>query len=136
MRKAGEGNHWVGCGGTQLPLEEKEELLGFLRENIDVFVWSAYEVLGVDPNFICHHLKVNSTVAPKRQPPPCSFKEHTEVVKEEVVKFKRARATKEAFYTEWLANTIVVKKKLGKWRVCVDFIDLNKACPKDPVPVP
>ena len=40
------------------------------------------------------------------------------------------------FYLEWLANTVVVKKKNGKWRVCVDFIDLNKACPKDPFPIP
>ena len=40
------------------------------------------------------------------------------------------------FYPEWLANTVVVKKKNGKWRVCVDFTDLNKACPKDPLPLP
>ena len=39
------------------------------------------------------------------------------------------------FYPQWLANTIVVKKKTGKWRVCVDFIDLNRACPKDPFPI-
>ena len=43
---------------------------------------------------------------------------------------------KEVFYPEWLANTMVVKKKNGKWRVCVDFTDLNKACPKDPFPIP
>ena len=42
---------------------------------------------------------------------------------------------KEVFYPEWLVNTVVVKKKSGKWRVCVDFIDLNKACPKDPFPM-
>ena len=40
------------------------------------------------------------------------------------------------FYPEWLANTILVKKKNGKWRVCVDFTDLNKVCPKDPFPIP
>ena len=45
-------------------------------------------------------------------------------------------AIKEVFYLEWLANTVVVKKKSGKWRVCVDFTDLNKACPKDPFSVP
>ena len=47
-------------------------------------------------------------------------------------KLKQAGAMKEVFYPEWLANTMVVKKKSGKWRVCVDFIDVNKACPKDP----
>ena len=38
---------------------------------------------------------------------------------------------KEVFYPDWLANTMVLKKKSEKWRVCVDFTNLNKACPKD-----
>ena len=42
----------------------------------------------------------------------------------------------EVFYLKWLANTVVIKKKSGKWRVCVDFTDLNKTCPKDPFPMP
>jgi len=75
---------------------------------------------------------VNPIAVPNRQPPRRSFKEHAEAVKEKVDKLKQARAIKEAFYPEWLANTVVVKKKLGKWRVCVDFTDLNRACPKDP----
>ena len=39
-------------------------------------------------------------------------------------------------YPEWLANVVVVKKKKGKWIVCIDFTDLNKSCPKDPFPLP
>ena len=122
--------------GVQLPPLEKEELVTFLRKNIDVFAWSAYEAPGVDSNFICHHLNVNPSVTPKKQPHWCSSKEHFDAVKEEVVKLKRARAIKEVFYPEWLANTVVVKKKNRKWRVCVDFTDLNKTCPKDPFPIP
>ena len=53
-----------------------------------------------------------------------------------MARLKQAGAIKEVFYPKWLANTVVVKKKSGKWRVCVDFTDLNKACPKDPFPVP
>ena len=52
------------------------------------------------------------------------------------MKLKKVGAIKEFFYPEWLANTVVVKKKSGKWRVCVDFTDLNKACLKDPFPMP
>ena len=48
---------------------------------------------------------------------------------------KEAGAIKEVYFLEWLANTVVVKKKNGKWRVCVDFTDLNRACPKDPFPM-
>ena len=57
-------------------------------------------------------------------------------MKDEVMKFKQAGAIKEMFYLEWLANTVIVKKKNGKWRVCVDFTDLNKACLKDHLPMP
>ena len=52
------------------------------------------------------------------------------------MKLKQARAIKAVFYPEWLANTMVMKKKTGKWRVCVDFTNLNKTCPKDPFPMP
>ena len=53
-----------------------------------------------------------------------------------MAKLKQAGAIKEVFYPKWLANTVVVKKKTGKWHVCVDFTGLNKACPKDPFPIP
>ena len=52
-----------------------------------------------------------------------------------MTRLKQAKAIKEVFYPEWSANTVVVKKKNGKWRVCVDFTDLNKAYPKDPFPM-
>ena len=90
----------------------------------------------MDLSFICHHLNVNSSVTPKKQPPRCSSKDHSDAVKDDVMKLKQAGAIKEVFYPEWLANTIVVKKKNGKWRVCVDFTDLNKACSKDPFLMP
>ena len=51
-------------------------------------------------------------------------------------KLKQAGDIKEVFYPEWLANIVVVKKKTGKWHVCVDFTNLNKACPKNPFPMP
>ena len=50
---------------AQLPLREKEELIEFLRKNIDVFTWSAYEAPRVDSSFICHNLNVNPSVIPK-----------------------------------------------------------------------
>ena len=50
-----------------------------------------------------------------------------------MVRLKQAGAIKEVFYPEWLANMVVVKKKSGKRRVYVDFMNLNKVCPKDPI---
>ena len=52
--------------GAKLPSREKEKLVEFLRENVDVFAWSPYEAPGIDPNFICHQLNVNPTIVPKR----------------------------------------------------------------------
>ena len=101
-----------------------------------MFAWVAYEAPGVDPNFICHHLNVNPSITPRRQPPRRPSKEHVEAVENEVTKLKQVGAIKEVFYPQWLANTVVVKKKTGKWHVCMDFTDLNKACPNDPFPMP
>ena len=53
-----------------------------------------------------------------------------------MTKLKKAGAIKKVFYPKWLAKTVVVKKKSRKWRVCVDFTNLNKVCPKDLLPMP
>ena len=111
-------------------------MVEFLKRNIDVFAWNTYEAPGVDLDFICHHLNVNPLVTPKKQLTRRPSKEHAEAVRQEVTKLKQAGAIKEVFFPEWLANTVVVRKKSGKRRVCVDFTYLNKACPKDPFPMP
>ena len=98
-----------------MPPQEKGELVEFLKKNVDVFAWNAYEAPRVNPSFICHHLNVNPSVTPKKQPPRRSSKEHSNAVKDEVAKLKQAGAIKEIFYPEWLTNTIMVKKKTGKW---------------------
>ena len=83
-----------------MPHREKEELIEFLRSNIDVFAWNAYEASSVDPNFICHHLNINPFVTPKKQPPRRSSKDHFDTVRDEVIKCKQAGAIKEVFYLE------------------------------------
>ena len=122
--------------GAQLPPQEKEEFVEFLKRNIDIFAWDACNAPGIDPAFICHCLNVNPSITPKKQPPRCLSREHANSIRDEVMNLKRAGAIKDVFYPEWLANTVVVKKKSGKWWVCVDFTDLNKACLKDPFPMP
>ena len=52
--------------GAQLPSQEREELVEFLKRNIDVFAWDACDALGIDPAFICHHLNVNPSITPKK----------------------------------------------------------------------
>ena len=79
-----------------------------------MFAWNAYEALGVDPSFINHHLNINPFVTSRKQLPRRSSKDHSDVVKDNVMKLKQTRAIKEVFYPEWLANTMVMKKKNGK----------------------
>ena len=121
--------------GSSMEEGDKIKVLLLLIQNVDVFAWSPYEVPGVDPEFIMHKLTVDLSFPPKKQKPRRSAKEHVEVVRSEVRRLREAGATRVAFFPEWLANTVVVKKKNGKWRVCVDFMDLNRACPKDLFPM-
>ena len=55
---------------------------------------------------------------------------------EEVRKLLEAGFIREVYYLDWLANVVMVRKNSGKWRMCVDFTDLNRACPKDSYPLP
>ena len=111
--------------GASMKDEDRVEILMFIMQNVDVFAWSPYEVPGVDPEFIIHRVNVDLLFPPEKQKPRRSAKEHVKTVKQEVKMLKEAVAIKEIFFPEWLVNTVVVKKKNGKWRVCVDFTDFN-----------
>ena len=86
--------------GAQLLPQKKEELIVFLKRDIDVLAWSACEAPRVDPNFICHHLNVSSSAIPKKQSPRHSSKDHSDAIKDEVTKLKQTEAIKEVFYPE------------------------------------
>ena len=77
--------------GSMLPPQEKEELIEFLRANIDVFAWDSAEAPGVSPEFICHHLNVNPNIIPKKQPLRRPSREHADAVRDEVMKLKQDR---------------------------------------------
>ena len=98
-----------------MPAQEKKKLVEFLKRNINMFAWDACNAPGIDLTFICHHLNVNPSITPKKQSPQRPSREHADAIREEVMKLKLVGAIKEVFYPEWLANTVVVKKKNGKW---------------------
>ena len=107
-----------------------------MRATIEVFAWTPYEMPGIDPEVTCNKLNVgrsaNLVIQRARRPTLL----HVKAVEEKVDKLLEARAIREVNHPTWLSNTVVVKKKNGKWRVCVDFTSLNKACPKDSFPFP
>ena len=67
----------------------------------------------------------------------CHFDEGKHrTIDEDIAKLLAVGFIKEVYHPEWLANPVLVRKKSGKWRICVDYSGLNKVCPKDPFPLP
>jgi hypothetical protein len=92
---------------------------------------------GVSKDLIEHCLKVNPKATPKKQQLRRFAPDKREAIKKELAKLLVAGFIKEVYHPEWLANPILVlKKKNNKWRMCVDYTDLNKHCPKNPFALP
>jgi hypothetical protein len=115
--------------GSDLSADEKANLVQFLQKNKDVFAWSTKDLTGVDRNFIEHKLNIDPSVKPRKQKLRKMSNDKVIAVKSEVQRLLDATVIREA-------NTVLVKKKNGKWRMCIDFTDLNKATPKDNYPLP
>ena len=122
--------------GSKLAKDLKSLLTQFLRQNRDVFAWKQVDMGGIDPTVITHRLNTNPSFKPVKQKCRSFAPERQKVINEEVGKLLQAGAIREVGYPEWLANVVLVKKANGKWRLCIDFTDINKACLKDSFPLP
>ena len=91
---------------------------------------------GIDNKVIEHKLNINPTRKLVQQKWRVFAPERNKAIVEEVEKLLTAGFIREVYYPEWLANVIMVKKSNGKWCMCIDFTDLNRACPKDSFPLP
>ena len=122
--------------GSKLAKNLKGLLAQFLRQNRDIFAWKQADMGGIDPAIITHKLNTNLSFKPVKQKRRSFAPERQKAINEEVSKLLQAGAIREVEYPEWLANVVLVKKANGKWRLCIDFTDINKACPKDNFPLP
>jgi hypothetical protein len=111
-------------------------LVDFLRANAEVFAWSPSDMLGIPRDVAEHSLDIRADARPVKQPLRRFDEEKRRAICEEIHKLMAVGFIKEVFHPEWLANPVLVKKKGGKWRMCVDYTGLNKACPKVPYPLP
>ncbi|WJZ85623.1 hypothetical protein VitviT2T_005146 [Vitis vinifera] len=91
---------------------------------------------GIHPSIVSHKLNVLPTARSVWQRVRCFHSDRQKIIKEEIDKLLEAKFIREVEYPDWLANVVVVPKKEGKWRVCVDYTNLNNACPKDSFPLP
>ncbi|GKB93143.1 reverse transcriptase domain-containing protein, partial [Tanacetum coccineum] len=116
----------VAIGGT-LSVKGRTELCSLLKKNLDIFAWQPSDMTGVPRR---------EGYSPVRQKKRGQAPERAKAIQAEVQKLVGAGIMREVYYHEWLSNPVMVKKHDGSWRMCVDFMDLNKACPQDCYPFP
>nr|GEY56546.1 reverse transcriptase domain-containing protein [Tanacetum cinerariifolium] len=106
-----------------------------IRRNLDIFAWKPTDMTGVPRHIVEHRLNIHEGCLLVRQKKRGQAHERNKVIYEEVEKLVNTGILKEVHYHIWLSNPVMVKKHDGSWRMCVDLIYLNKACPKDGYPL-
>ena len=100
-----------------------------------MFAWQPSDIPGVPREVIEHHLAVYPHARPVKQKVRKQALERHQFIADEIKKLDAAGLVRGVLHPTWLANPVVVRKANGKWRLCIDFTDLSKACPKDPFPL-
>nr|XP_043633458.1 uncharacterized protein LOC122604650 [Erigeron canadensis] len=130
--------------GAQLSEGCKHKLKKLLQANVDVFAWDYSDMTGVPrtltlegkPFVMEHRLKEHKHIEPVHQKKRNLSAERDEAARKEVDELLKAGIIRESVYPIWIANQVMVKKGDGGWRMCVDFTNINKACPKGCYPLP
>jgi hypothetical protein len=91
---------------------------------------------GIPREVIEHHLKIYPNARPAQQRPQKKSVERQNFIREEIKKLLNTGYIWEVHHPRCLANPVVVPKANGKIQMCIDYTSLNKACPKDPFPLP
>jgi hypothetical protein len=122
--------------GADINPKSELVLTSFLRDNADIFAWSPSDMPGVPRELAEHRLEVNKTAQPIKQKLRQFSKYRKQAIEVEVCKLLAAGFIRECQHRVWLANLVLVPKKTGGLRRCIDYTDLNKHCPKDLFPLP
>ena len=122
--------------GRNLPEEVKRDLVLILQEFADLFAWSAQDMPGIPESVALHRLNIKEGVKPVKQKKRVFSTEKQQAIDAELDKLLAAGFIREVQYPKWISNVVLVKKSNGKWRMCTDYTDLNRACPKDFNPLP
>ena len=131
-----EGESKIVKINRNLPEEFKRELLNLFTEYKDVFAWDHTEPKGIDPRICQHKIPLKMDAKPVRMQRYRMNPNYAKRVKEETDALLKARFIIEVESSDWLFPIVVVPKKNGKLRICVDFRKLNEQTVKDPFPIP
>ncbi|KAL0413152.1 UNVERIFIED_CONTAM: Transposon Ty3-G Gag-Pol polyprotein [Sesamum radiatum] len=122
--------------GSKMKEDVRKQVINCLQENKDIFGWTPQDLEGIDPGVMTHHLNLDPTVRPIKQKKRHFGPEKDKIIQGEVNKLLTAGHIREIQFLEWLSNVVLVPKPGWKWKMCIDFRDLNKVCPKDYYPLP
>ncbi|XP_072076762.1 uncharacterized protein [Arachis hypogaea] len=132
----GKSAHQFTFVNRNLSHELKGPLMEVVRENRDLFAWTPSDMLGLDPEVMSHRLAVKPDAKPVAQQRKKMSQEMADEFAKQTAGLLEAGFIKELEYSTWLSNVVLVKKASGRWRMCVDYSNLNKACLKDSFPSP
>ncbi|GJT17813.1 reverse transcriptase domain-containing protein [Tanacetum coccineum] len=121
---------------STLTEEGRNKLCDLLQHNLDIFAWKPADMTGIPRDIAEHRLNVWEGCSPVRQKKKGQAANRNQAIQEEVEKLVEAGIMKEVHYHGRLSNPVMIKKHDDNWKMCVDFKDLNKACPKDGYPLP
>lgn len=122
--------------GSQLTREELEPYRALVMEYRDVFAWSYKDLKGIPPEVVQHNIPLIPGAIPIRQKERRMNPQLQLLVKAELEKLLQAGFIRPVEITDWVSPMVLVKKKNGKLRVCIDYRKLNQATQKDHFPLP
>ncbi|XP_073121038.1 uncharacterized protein [Henckelia pumila] len=113
-----------------------DQVKACLAKNTDVFAWSSQELTGIPSQVAEHKLNILLGARVIKQKKRHFGAEKDKVIADQVRELNEAGHIREVQFPTWLSNVVLVPKATGKWRMCIDFRNLNEACPKDCYPLP
>ncbi|GKA33273.1 hypothetical protein Tco_0719640 [Tanacetum coccineum] len=125
------------CFGNEGGLSEecKSQLKLLLKNNMEIFAWEPTDMTGVPRRIIEYSLNVNASIELMCQKQRVLAPKKSQAVTREVSEWVKAGIVRPVWYPTWISNPVLVKKCDGSCRMCVDFKNLNSACPKDYYPL-
>jgi hypothetical protein len=121
---------------ANLTPEQETKLIQLLRKYQEAFAWDYPDMKGIDPQLCTHRIYIEKDARPVRQPQRRLNPHLKDVVKDELQKLLDVNFIYPISDSKWVSPLVVVPKKNGKWRICVDYRELNKATQKDHFPLP
>ncbi|GJU19855.1 hypothetical protein Tco_1153197 [Tanacetum coccineum] len=117
--------------GMQFSPACRLQLMNLLKDNKDVFAWQPSDMIGVSRRIIQHSLNVNLSITPVAQKRKVLGPEKSKAVTKEVEEWVKAGIMRSVWYPTWISNPVLVKKVDSSWRMCIDFKNVDSACPND-----